>query len=45
MKLSNYTLEIAKKTLLKQTDVVFKKGKINYILGENGIGKIGRAHV
>lgn len=39
MKLSNYTLEIAKKTLLKQTDVVFKKGEINYILGENGIGK------
>lgn len=39
MKLSNYTLEIGKKTLLKQTDVVFKKGEINYILGENGIGK------
>lgn len=39
MKLSNYTLEIGKKTLLKQTVVVFKKGEINYILGENGIGK------
>lgn len=39
MKLSNYTLEIGKKTLLKRTDVVFKKGEINYILGENGIGK------
>ena len=39
MKLSNYTLEIGGKSLLNETDVLFRKGEINYILGENGIGK------
>lgn len=39
MRLNSYTLEIGKKCLLKNTDVSFKQGEINYILGENGIGK------
>ena len=39
MKLSNYNLSIGNKKLLTDVNVEFSEGKINHILGKNGVGK------
>lgn len=39
MKLVNYSLKIKNRSLIKNTNVSFKKGEINHILGKNGVGK------
>lgn len=39
MKLSNFNLSIEKKKLLTDVNVEFSEGKINHILGKNGVGK------
>ena len=39
MKLSNFNLSIENKNLLTDVNVEFSEGKINHILGKNGVGK------
>ncbi|MBQ2115530.1 MAG: ATP-binding cassette domain-containing protein [Lachnospiraceae bacterium] len=39
MKLSNFNLSIENKKLLTDVNVEFSEGKINHILGKNGVGK------
>lgn len=39
MKLSNFNLNIKNKKLLTDVNVEFSDGKINHILGKNGVGK------
>lgn len=39
MKLSNFNLNIENKKLLTDVNVEFSEGKINHILGKNGVGK------
>lgn len=39
MILDDYSLIIDKKVLLEDVNVNFKKGSINHILGNNGVGK------
>lgn len=39
MKLSNFNLNIENKKLLTDINVEFSEGKINHILGKNGVGK------
>lgn len=39
MRLSNYCLSIKKRELLKSVNVEFVEGRINHILGKNGVGK------
>lgn len=37
--IKNYSLEVKGKVLFEKTDVFFEMGKINHILGKNGVGK------
>ncbi|MCY8807982.1 ATP-binding cassette domain-containing protein [Bacillus atrophaeus] len=39
MNIANYTLKVKGKTLLQNTDLHFSNGKINHIVGKNGVGK------
>lgn len=39
LRLSNYCLSIKKRELLKSVNVEFVEGRINHILGKNGVGK------
>lgn len=39
MKLNNFNLSIGNKILLTDVNVEFSEGKINHILGKNGVGK------
>jgi len=39
MNLHNYSLKVGKKQLFKDVNLTFEKGKINHILGDNGVGK------
>ncbi|PRS01554.1 peptide ABC transporter ATP-binding protein [Bacillus atrophaeus] len=39
MNIANYTLKVKGKTLLQDTDLHFSNGKINHIVGKNGVGK------
>ncbi|MGE7943534.1 ATP-binding cassette domain-containing protein [Lysinibacillus xylanilyticus] len=39
MNIANYTLKVKGKTLLQDVDLHFSQGKINHILGKNGVGK------
>ncbi|MCO4852457.1 ATP-binding cassette domain-containing protein [Bacillus vallismortis] len=39
MNIANYTLKVKGKTLLQDTDLHFSRGKINHIVGKNGVGK------
>ncbi len=39
MKLSNFNLSIKNKKLLTDVNIEFSDGKINHILGKNGVGK------
>lgn len=39
MKLNNFSLNIENKKLLTDVNVEFSEGKINHILGKNGVGK------
>lgn len=39
MKLSNFNLSIGNKKILTDVNVEFSEGKINHILGKNGVGK------
>lgn len=39
MNIANYTLKVKGKTLLQDTDLHFSSGKINHVVGKNGVGK------
>jgi len=39
MKIENYSLKLKRKVLLDSTDLKFEDGKINHLLGKNGVGK------
>ncbi|NLS41524.1 ATP-binding cassette domain-containing protein [Bacillus subtilis] len=39
MNIANYTLKVKGKTLLQDTDLHFSRGKINHVVGKNGVGK------
>ncbi|RJS55378.1 peptide ABC transporter ATP-binding protein [Bacillus subtilis] len=39
MNIANYTLKVKGKTLLQDTDLQFSNGKINHVVGKNGVGK------
>lgn len=39
MELVNYSLEVGKRLLIEETTLKFEKGKINHLLGNNGVGK------
>ncbi|MCY9377055.1 ATP-binding cassette domain-containing protein [Bacillus sp. T17B1] len=39
MNIANYTLKVKGKTLLQDTDLHFSSGKMNHIVGKNGVGK------
>lgn len=39
MNIANYTLKVKGKTLLQNTELHFSNGKMNHIVGKNGVGK------
>lgn len=39
MELINYSLKIGKQLLIKETSIEFATGKVNHLLGNNGVGK------
>lgn len=39
MKIDNYSLQVNDKVLLEDTQVDFSAGKMNHLLGKNGVGK------
>ena len=39
MELINYSLEVGKRLLIEETNLIFEQGKINHLLGNNGVGK------
>lgn len=39
MHLTNYSLSVGKRVLISNSDISFETGKINHLLGRNGVGK------
>lgn len=39
MYVTNYSLKVGNKTLIDHSKLTFEKGKINHLLGRNGVGK------
>ncbi|WP_026505301.1 ATP-binding cassette domain-containing protein [Butyrivibrio sp. NC3005] len=39
MELINYSLEVGNRLLIEETNLIFEQGKINHLLGNNGVGK------